>query len=52
MRFGHLRPQLAMLVEGFLYTCTVTASHYFTYGHRQLRTGHPVRSARHKQLTG
>lgn len=23
-----------------------------TYGHRQLKTGHPVRSAIHKQLTG
>ncbi|KEQ84877.1 hypothetical protein M438DRAFT_391970, partial [Aureobasidium pullulans EXF-150] len=24
----------------------------FTYGHSQLKTGHPVRSAIHKQLNG
>jgi hypothetical protein len=26
--------------------------HPFTYGHSQLKTGHPVRSAIHKQLNG
>ena len=27
-------------------------SNFFTYGHSQLKTGHPVRSAIHKQLNG
>ncbi|KAH0288228.1 hypothetical protein KCU62_g5334, partial [Aureobasidium sp. EXF-3399] len=26
--------------------------HFFTYGHSQLKTRHPVRSAIHKQLNG
>jgi hypothetical protein len=29
-----------------------TASSTSTYGHSQLQTGHPVRSAIHKQLNG
>ncbi|KAH0373668.1 hypothetical protein KCU65_g293, partial [Aureobasidium melanogenum] len=28
------------------------ADRTFTYGHSQLKTGHPVRSAIHKQLNG
>ncbi|KAG9668720.1 hypothetical protein KCU99_g7292, partial [Aureobasidium melanogenum] len=29
-----------------------SGAHFRTYGHSQLKTGHPVRSAIHKQLNG
>ncbi|KAG9805673.1 hypothetical protein KCU98_g22699, partial [Aureobasidium melanogenum] len=32
--------------------CTQRLDYSSTYGHSQLKTGHPVRSAIHKQLNG
>ncbi|KAG9733720.1 hypothetical protein KCU59_g11262, partial [Aureobasidium melanogenum] len=42
------------LSDGISNTCISTVDLGFsgTYGHSQLKTGHPVRSAIHKQLNG